>query len=373
MQTSTKWGIISPVLARTDRADVPADVNAIITALESIGAMYAQGTTVGRPAFGKAGRFYVATDVTPAALSFDTGAAWLSLGQIAAGAVGTTELANLAVTAAKIADLTITAAKIADGAINSAKISDGTIATADIADSAVTSVKIADATITGTDIAADTIAAGNIAPNAIGTSELADASVDTAAIIDGAVTTAKIPDGAISTAKLADQSVTSAKLLQGFGTSFPVTGLFNGYRFTLFSKGVSPGDATAPFIGQDFMYRADLDATYPWHFIGGPSHKSFGSGMILARAGQWDIEYLADYIVGGTSPIHGIDTLTTTSGTFQGVSVVNVAMNDTVVEVMASASVRLSGASAGAAISKTSSGGGGASTFTFEARPVKLA
>jgi hypothetical protein len=42
-----------------------------------------------------------------------------------------------------------------------------------------------------------------------------------------------------------------------FGVTFPTTGLFSGYRFTLFYTG-----------GQgEFMYRADIDGTYPWHAI----------------------------------------------------------------------------------------------------------
>ena len=46
-----------------------------------------------------------------------------------------------------------------------------------------------------------------------------------------------------------------------FGTSFPGTGLFNGYRFTIFLNN----------LAYDCVYRSDIDASYPWHVMGGPN------------------------------------------------------------------------------------------------------
>ena len=109
---------------------------------------------------------------------------------VAAGAVGTTELAANAVTSAKIVDGTIAAADLAvgantvsggfggsitdgtvdandlaAGAVTSAKILDGTIASGDLANNAVTSAKIQDGTIVNADFsatAADALAASKV-------------------------------------------------------------------------------------------------------------------------------------------------------------------------------------------------------------------
>lgn len=105
---------------------------------------------------------------------------------------------------------------------------------------AITSGMILDGTIVDADLAADTLTARVIAADAIGASELANASVDSAAIVAG------VAAGGTN-----------------YGTSFPTTGLFNGYRFTLFITNPASGSA-----GGDYIYRADIDGTYPWHACG---------------------------------------------------------------------------------------------------------
>lgn len=69
----------------------------------------------------------------------------------------------------------------------------------------------------------------------------------------------------IGTPELVDGAVTSAKMAAGasrsqdYGTALPSSGLYNGYRFVLFS-----GSAAWALV-----YRADVDATYPWIVTGG--------------------------------------------------------------------------------------------------------
>lgn len=83
---------------------------------------------------------------------------------------------------------------------------------------------------------------------------------------------------------------------EDYGTAFPTTGLYNGRRFTLFVSG----------LAWDFVYRADLDATYPWHFRGGAplfsevtassslTSTSYvalsGPSIALPVAGDYDVE-----------------------------------------------------------------------------------
>src|SRR4051794_15635201 len=99
MLTSTRYGVNYPQADRSDSADVPRDFASVVAGLEQ-SAMYGQGTLAARPAFGKSGRVYAATDQTPQQIYWDTGTLWFQVGALANGAVGTAQLALLAVTTA---------------------------------------------------------------------------------------------------------------------------------------------------------------------------------------------------------------------------------------------------------------------------------
>lgn len=72
---------------------------------------------------------------------------------------------------------------------------------------------------------------------------------------------------------------------ESHGTALPATGLYNGYRFTYFTSNKA----------WELIYRSDLDATYPWHFIGGaPLHSnaaaavgSVSCGITVPRNGTY--------------------------------------------------------------------------------------
>ena len=64
--------------------------------------------------------------------------------QLAAGVVGSTELATNAVTTVKITDANVTAAKLATNAVTTIKITDANVTTVKIADNAITDSKMAD-------------------------------------------------------------------------------------------------------------------------------------------------------------------------------------------------------------------------------------
>lgn len=59
-----------------------------------------------------------------------------------AGAVGTTNIANVAVTTSKLADTAVTTPKITDGAITAPKVADGAIIEAKVADGAISDAKL---------------------------------------------------------------------------------------------------------------------------------------------------------------------------------------------------------------------------------------
>ncbi|NER18611.1 beta strand repeat-containing protein [Spongiivirga citrea] len=158
--------------------------------------------------------------------------------EIAAGAVGTTELADDAVTTAKILDGNVTTAKIADDAITTAKILDANVTTAKLADDSVTATKInadvagsgltqnvgtgalevdvssltGDGDITSTDL---TVTGGTDATFTDVTLEIAAGAVGTTELADDAVTTAKVLDGNVTTTKILDNNVTLSKIVDG--------------------------------------------------------------------------------------------------------------------------------------------------------------
>lgn len=139
MLSSSRRAIVYPHTNRTDTADVPRDIAALVAALE-VDVIYGQGTLAVRPTStagtpGIAGRVYMATDQTPHAFYYDYGTGWDPVGALAAGSVGTTQLA----------DGSVTTVKIADGAVNSAKITNGSIGGVQLADANVSAAKIADA------------------------------------------------------------------------------------------------------------------------------------------------------------------------------------------------------------------------------------
>lgn len=135
MPSTPRLGLPYPALS--DIADVPADMGELALQLDT-SVPYGQGPIANRPIStpgspGIQGRVYLATDSTPYVLSVDHGTGWQNVGVIAAGSIGTTELADRSVTGIKIALETILDENVASGAIG----------TTEIADLAVTAAKIA--------------------------------------------------------------------------------------------------------------------------------------------------------------------------------------------------------------------------------------
>jgi microcystin-dependent protein len=114
--------------------DVPLDIKKLADDVDSKLTPYTQGLLADLPAFGKAGRNYLATD--NGHLYLDIGTEWIDRGvALAAGVVGNTELADNSVTLAKMADNSVGAAEIIAGAVGETELADGS----------VTGVKIASA------------------------------------------------------------------------------------------------------------------------------------------------------------------------------------------------------------------------------------
>ncbi|WP_350287987.1 hypothetical protein, partial [uncultured Croceitalea sp.] len=134
--------------------------------------------------------------------------------EIAAGAVGTTELADDAVTSAKILDGTIASGDIADDAVTPLKI-DAAIAGTGLTRSAAGVLSVDGTGITGDgDITSSDLTVGGDADALLGdvTLEIAAGAVGTTELADDAVTSAKILDGTIASGDIADDAVTPLKI-----------------------------------------------------------------------------------------------------------------------------------------------------------------
>ncbi len=107
---------------------------------------------------------------------------------VAAGGIGTDELASSAVTSAKIANGTIASSDIADGAITGADVATNTLTNADLATDSVGNLELEDNAVHSANIYDGTITNADIASDAIGNPELATNAVRTENILDGEVT-----------------------------------------------------------------------------------------------------------------------------------------------------------------------------------------
>lgn len=129
----------------------------------------------------------------------------ITAAKIAAGTITANEIAADTITAAKIAALTITGNEIAAGVITAAKIAAGTI----------TANEIAAGTITGAKIAAGTIAAGNIAAHAITAAQIAANTITASEIAADTITAGQIAAGAIGADEIAANAVVATKIAAG--------------------------------------------------------------------------------------------------------------------------------------------------------------
>jgi len=188
----------------------------------------------------------------PAVTALDLLADAVTTAAIAAGAVGSSELANLAILTQHLADLQVTAPKLALGAVG----------TPQLANVSVTATKIALLAVLG--------------------QHLADGAVPTRAILDLNVTEAKLADQAVSGRVLADQAVSlekmgadllerlaTANLLRNgsFETFLPGASAPNGWTLSGGGTGaIATADTTDPrFGGASVRLRAGSVASYLQH------------------------------------------------------------------------------------------------------------
>ena len=265
---SARFGITEPSADRHDAADVPLYVRNVVAGMEALAAMFGQGTLASRPAAAKQGRFYMATDQTPQLLFYDTGSSWIQVGSLAAGGVGTTQLA----------DNSVTNPKMADDSVGSAEIIADSVGSAEIAPQGVTAVELANAlkpssgaggsteALRALGTAAGQAAAGIHAPqHAAGG---ADPITVTAAMLDSATSALVFQPGDI---KMVGYDVVA-------GTNEPA-----GW---LLADGRSVAYNTYPALGAKLGGSPGGNVTLPDSRSRSPMGKGQGSGLSLRSVGQ---------------------------------------------------------------------------------------
>ncbi len=165
----------------------------------------------------------------------------ITTAKLAADSVQTTDIQNSAVTNAKIADNAVNSSKINDGSVTNSKLADLSISNAKIvggtigyektnfADGSVPGVKLTDGTVTAAKLATDSVTQDKIADRAVGAvnielnsitnTEIAANAIESTELAANAVTTAKIADNNVTTAKLNNAAVTDAKVASGIDGS----------------------------------------------------------------------------------------------------------------------------------------------------------
>lgn len=300
---------------------------------------------------------------------------------IAAGGVGTTELANNAVTTAKITDANVTTAKIADGNVTEQKIANNAVTTAKIADSNVTNAKLQNSSVTVTAgsnlVNGGTVALGGTitldvtsSPSFSGTlSVTGAASLNGGATIRGvtvnsatatedqilislAATGAARFNGTITNADLTanrtytlpDQSGTfclSSGNCAGSGTSVTATSPGTAGRVAVFTAGQ---DITSSWLVQNGS-TMELDSSRNFSLLGGNLSVSgdgvttgivtaalfsgSGAGLTNLDASQLTTGTVASGRISGSyTGITGVGTIT--AGTWQGTAIADAYLQDNI-------------------------------------------
>lgn len=143
---------------------------------------------------------------------------------------------------------------LADGTVTTAKLAAGAVGTGQIANAAITTLNLADGSVTTAKLAA----------SAVGTGQIADAAVTALKLADGAVSSLKLANGAVTAAKIANGAINDpAKVTLGALRLFHLRGVKGGGSMNVT---LSPGQCrlfeTSAGTGTD-RQRGDIAITEP--------------------------------------------------------------------------------------------------------------
>ncbi|MFL1896995.1 beta strand repeat-containing protein, partial [Aquimarina sp. 2-A2] len=210
--------------------------------------------------------------------------------EIAAGAVGNTELAANAVTTDKILDGTIASADIAADAVNAATIN-GDVAGTGLVQNITTGALEVDPTAFNGDgnITSGDLTVGGDANALLGdvTLEIAAGAVGTAELADGAVTNIKLAANAVTTDKILDGTIASADIAADAVNAATINGDVAGTGLVQnITTGALEVDPTA-FNGDGNITSGDLT-------VGGDANALLGDVTLEIAAGAVGTAELAD-------------------------------------------------------------------------------
>lgn len=136
-------------------------------------------------------------------------------GELAAGLVGETQLANAAVSNRAIETRAVTSGKIADSAVTATKIASGSVGTTELAAGAVTELNLTNGAVSNRVLRDSAVTETKMADGSVGTTKLANDAVISLKIANNAITTEKVQNNAITTNKIDNAAVTLSKIADG--------------------------------------------------------------------------------------------------------------------------------------------------------------
>ena len=234
----------------------------------------------------------------------------IALADMGAGSVGASQLVALSVDGSKLAPGSIgpshlalnsivggAAGPIMDGTITGADIMGNSIGGAQILDNAIASADITDNSVASVDVLLDSLGAVDLAPDSVGASELANNAVDTNAIVALAVDDTKLAADSVTMTKILNLAVDSTKLAALAVTQAKIDSDFVGRR--LDATGGAGAALNAVFVFTEPAGGAAIDITV----VGACESTEPGS---IVRLGD---QSAACPDVGNNNPIDGTPVL----------------------------------------------------------------
>ena len=249
--------------------------------------------------------------------------------EIAPDAIGAAELKDLSVDTEAIQDAAVVDSKLASG-INGNKLISGSVSADKIEENAIGSLQLADDSVDTNAIQAQAVTAAKLEPDLDGDSILAVNSVNLA-IETAAITSTKLARDSVSTVKIQAGAVTDEKLASGIDGSKITTGTLDDTKLGIDSVGtnnIKNGAVTDEKLsGNIDGGKLNNGSVSPLAF---PA-SAFSNGIKLDGTIQIDnevapttangIQYNAQGLIVGSSPLLNVDLPLATSTSVGGVSV----------------------------------------------------
>lgn len=195
--------------------------------------------------FDVAGQGANATNGTPfvdgSLTTFDIKDQSLRGDDLAAGAVGGTQLGADAVAGDKVADGSLSGADLADGSIGGTQLGADAVAGDKVADGSLSGSDVLDESLTSADIGPSAVGTSEIATDGVGATEVQDNSIDSGEIVDNSLFAQDLAPNSVGASELAANTVDSTKVADQSLTLSDIKGANDNGTINLTAGGIPIG------------------------------------------------------------------------------------------------------------------------------------